>query len=426
MHAGNVRARSTWFGVPVGLILGLKEIGAEAVSLSAGLPSVPELLVTNVLAAMRLHRTAAPSLLERIRLSRTIAMYTGRQMATIRTRVLRGKVRRAKPLDGLVQLGTGFSTPLGIRFVTFEDMTAAQAAAFPYPEWKQLSRAEMEARLTAQRKAYEHAVACCFATSWAAASAVRDYGVEPGKARIVGMGRNHSPPSGPRNWEAPRFLFVGGDWERKNGAAVVRAFARLKREIASARLDLVGDHPRLDVEGVSGHGRLSMDVGAQRRRLEQLYASATCFVMASRHEPAGIAYLDAASAALPCIGATVGGSREIIGNGGRVVDPNDDEALVDAMRGLSDPGTAARVGRLAKQRSALYTWRAVAERILRALVLPGVSPASLSPFLPSEPSLMGRFGSRSAVLGSADGPFRPRRLVSELDDLRHLFSLVLP
>ena len=57
----------------------------------------------------------------------------------------------------------------------------------------------------------------------------------------------------------------------------------------------------------------------------------------------------------------------LIGDGGVVVDPDDDEALFLEMRRLADPGTAARTGAAAKLRSELFTWPAVAGRLLRAL-----------------------------------------------------------
>ena len=94
----------------------------------------------------------------------------------------------------------------------------------------------------------------------------------------------------------PRFLFVGFDWERKNGDGVVRSFARVRESIPGARLDIVGSDARVGVEGVVGHGRLSLSDYDDRRRLDGLFETATCFVMPSWSEPAGISYLEAAAA----------------------------------------------------------------------------------------------------------------------------------
>jgi hypothetical protein len=48
---------------------------------------------------------------------------------------------------------------------------------------------------------------------------------------------------------------------------------------------------------------------------------------------------------------------------------------------VADPDTASRLGQLAFEHSARFTWRAVAERMLRALRPEGVDVAGLSDFL---------------------------------------------
>jgi glycosyltransferase involved in cell wall biosynthesis len=121
------------------------------------------------------------------------------------------------------------------------------------------------------------------------------------------------------------------------------------------------------MQGVVGHGVLRLDMPDEHERLNRLFAEATCFVMPSHAEAVGIAYVEAAAAGLPSIGTSRGGADYLIGDGGLIVDPGDDEALVEAMRRLSDPGTAARTGEAARRRSELFTWGAVARRLLRAL-----------------------------------------------------------
>ena len=82
--------------------------------------------------------------------------------------------------------------------------------------------------------------------------------------------------------------------------------------------------------------------------------------MPSYSEARRIAYVEAAAAGLPSIGTMAGGSDYLIGDGGLVVDPRDDDALLDAMRRLADPAVAARKGAAARRRSERFTWEAVA------------------------------------------------------------------
>jgi glycosyltransferase involved in cell wall biosynthesis len=299
--------------------------------------------------------------------SRTIALYTGPEMSALRTRMLRRSVQRALPLDGVLQIGTAYALPPNLRIATLEDMTVRQALLLPYPEWRGLSSSEQAAGVERGARAYSQAVACCFATRWAADSAITDYGVPREKTHVVGFGRNHSPRPAPRDWSVPRFLFVGGDWTRKNGDAVVRAFVRLRDVFPDARLDVAGSHPNIDAEGVTGHGWLSLADRDARTKLDRLFETATCFVMPSSCEPAGIAYVEAAAGGIPSIGTTVGGSAEFIGDGGCVVDPRDEQALYDAMLTLADGESARAAGQRALARANDFTWTEVARRVLAAL-----------------------------------------------------------
>jgi glycosyltransferase involved in cell wall biosynthesis len=379
---GDARDSSALSGVPAGLARGFEEAGARVVHLSAELPPVIGPVLWNLIALARLHRTWSGSVRETVRLSRRVAN-SGPELAFARSSVAAARVRRARELDAIVQIGTGYSIPAIAPIATFEDMTVRQCVEFGYPHWQALSARAVEARIERQRRAYAQAAACCTRTRWAATSVVRDYGVPAEKVHVVGVGRNRDPAPTERDWGRPRFLFVGKEWERKNGPGVLRAFTRLRKVVPEAGLDVVGGHPPLDVAGVTGHGILRPDIAAERRRLDALFGAATCFVMPSFHEPAGIVYVEAGAAGIASIGTARGGAAELIDGAGRVVDPHDEDALLAAMLELSEPAVAERLGAAAWERSALFTWHAVAERILRALRLSGGAIDSLAP-RPSE------------------------------------------
>ena len=88
--------------------------------------------------------------------------------------------------------------------------------------------------------------------------------------------------------------------------------------------------------------------------------------MPSWCEPSAIAYVEAAAAGIASIGSTVGGSAHLIGDGGCVVDPADEQGLLDAMS-LADGDTAREAGARALARAEWFTWPEVARRILAAL-----------------------------------------------------------
>jgi glycosyltransferase involved in cell wall biosynthesis len=217
---------------------------------------------------------------------------------------------------------------------------------------------------------------------WAADALVNAHGIDARKVHVSGAGRNlQTAPPPNRDWSVPRFLFVGNNWQRKNGEAVVRAFAALQEELPVAELHLVGDHPRIDRDGVVSHDRLSFTVPEERRELERLFQRATCFVMPSWIEPFGIVYTEAGAAGLPSIGTTAGGTSTSVGEGGVLVDPRDVVALLAAMRKLADPGVARELGAVAQERAASFTWRACAERVVRAFDPQTADRAGLADFL---------------------------------------------
>lgn len=366
---GDGRAPSARSGVPFSVARGLQQAGAEVRHIRSDLGRPLDRVALDCLTAIELGRLRAgpPSL----RSSRRRA-FNGPARGALQSWVGRRRVERAGELDGVVQIGSSYSVSVEGRTATHDDMTVAQAARAGYPGIAALSPRQLEARIERQRLAYERADACCVVTRWAARSVIEDYGIPAEKVHVVGAGRNRDPRAARRDWSRPRFLFVGKDWERKNGPLVLRAFARLRRDVEEARLDMVGGHPPIEAPGVTAHGPLRLDVESERQLVDRLFESATCFVMPSRHEPAGLVLAEASAAGIPSIGTTEGGSGELIGGAGRLVHPDDEDGLLAAMRELAEPDTAERLGACARRRSRLFTWHAVGERLLRALRLPAL------------------------------------------------------
>src|SRR5205807_2223930 len=122
------------------------------------------------------------------------------------------------------------------------------------------------------------------------------------------------------------------------------AFVRLREFVPDAVLNVVGHHPPLDVEGVAGHGPLSVFVPAECEQVASLFHESTCLVVPSFVEPFGIIYVEAANAGLPSIGTSVGGTADSIGDGGLLVDPEDQDGLFEAMRAVAEADTARELG----------------------------------------------------------------------------------
>jgi glycogen synthase len=340
-----------WSGTPVGLARGLNELAFEPHLIDAE----PGGSITQIAKAWARFGRG----------NRHGGMFAP-EIRELRKLTARLRARRVQ-LDAVIQMGSDFGIPFPGSFVTYEDMTVPQLIRMDNIG-EILGVAAIERWVAGQRRCYASAVACCAMTTAAADSVIRDYHVDPGKVHVVWAGRNYDPRPIARDWTKPRFFFMGHDWHRKNGPLVLQAFARLKARVPDARLDIAGGHPRIDAEGVFPHGPLDSSDPRDRARAEALFESATCFVMPSQFEPFGIVYVEAAAAGVPSIGTVVGGARDAIGDeGGLLIDPRDADALTESMEIMCNPSRASAMGAAALTRSGLFTWPAVAERIVHAL-----------------------------------------------------------
>lgn len=334
-----------WSGVPAGLGRGVAALGHEPVPIAAGVPYALR-RATDLLALAGSHRRGLGAM--------TPAAVAWRSRS----------VRRALTgVDAAILMGTTFEIPRRVPYVTYDDMTVPQLARL-----RDLPR-RIEAPWAArQARALRDAAACGAVSDWAARSLAEDYGIARDRIAVVGVGANVHGPVPERDWSVPRYLFVGFDWERKGGAAVVAAFREVRAALPEATLELIGPPRGLEEPGVTERGTLDMRTEAGREALLDAYRRSTCFVMPSRFEPFAIAHTEAGLAGLPAIGTTVGGARDAVGPGGRTVAPGDHRALVAAMRELADPATARVLGARAAEHAQPFTWETVARRLVDRLV----------------------------------------------------------
>lgn len=372
MHFGDAADPAAWSGIPLGIAVGLAELGARVVRLGLAEPGRLERVAAYVAAP----RYAGLARREGKRASDLAQL--GFVLSTIRSRSLvRAGREAAGVVDAFVLVGGGPSPPASRPYAVFEDATLLQVRR-ENALIRELPTRGLRRRTETKRRNYAVAVAVCMTTPWAKRSVVEEFGIDPDRVHVVGIGRNRELPAVDRTWWPPRFLFVGTSWRRKSGALLLRAFARLREHVPEARLDLVGKHPPVEQPGVTGHGYLPLgDAGAQER-LRALYAQATCLALPATFDPSPIAAVEAAAAGIPSIVAAKGGASFLLGGGGRHVRADDEDGLLGALHELADPETASLAGALALERSRLFTWKLVAERIVCALDLPGIDRSRLA------------------------------------------------
>jgi glycosyltransferase involved in cell wall biosynthesis len=348
---------ANWSGTPRGLYEGFTALGIDVIPIPCFIPELIRLPL---------------AVFSRMRGARGISAHREPIYVMARSVVMATALRRAGPLDAIVAMGTDlYDLPQVIRghtvpVATYDDGNFTLFLRYEASDLRRIGLPVTTVEHWARRQsaACQSADIACVSTSWAKRSLVDDFGLSESKVHVVGIGhRPRSVLNKSRDWVTPRFLFVGVDWTRKNGISVIKAFARVREFFPDAKLDLVGEHPVIDQPGVTGHGFLPRESRSAQDLLDRLFVGATSFVLPSLFEPAGIAYLEAASAGLPVIATTCGGAGELLQDAAISVDPNDHEALVCAMLKLANKELAQSMGARAAARAAESTWSAVACRI---------------------------------------------------------------
>ena len=219
--------------------------------------------------------------------------------------------------------------------------------------------------LRLEREIYQRAARVFTMSSNVRRSVIEDYGCAADKVRCVFAGSNVEVSRGEavnlERYQRKSILFVGVDWERKGGPELLRAFEKVAVKHPEATLTIVGCSPPVQMRNCQVLGRLPLE------RVAELYESASVFCLPTRHEPFGVAFLEAMHHGLPVIGTNLGAIPDFIceGDNGHLVPRGDSDALAVALdRLLANPEEMQRMGRQSRARARMhYTWDQVGLRL---------------------------------------------------------------
>ena len=170
------------------------------------------------------------------------------------------------------------------------------------------------------------------------------------------------------------FLFVGTLEPRKNLPRLLEAFRRFRERAEAAGgppppdLSLVGgrgwgDSPlRGPIRALEARGALRLEGYCQPARLWELYGAARALLFPSLHEGFGFPILEAMAAGLPVLTADRGAMREVAGDAALLVDPDDAEAIAEALARLDrDTALRARLIARGRERARAWSWERTAD-----------------------------------------------------------------
>ena len=175
------------------------------------------------------------------------------------------------------------------------------------------------------------------------------------------------PKEDHRTGETVNILHVGRFDTPKNHPGLLRAFARLHRELPQCRLHLVGDgdsRPEMEVLAKElGIGDAVTFHGMQSNVYPYLH-DADIFVLPSIYEGIPMTIIEAMGTGLPIAAARVGGIPGLLGGGesGMLIE-NDDDAIAAALKTLVlDQSLREGYGRKAKENSVRFSSSSMAEQ----------------------------------------------------------------
>jgi glycosyltransferase involved in cell wall biosynthesis len=259
----------------------------------------------------------------------------------------------------------------GVPHFIYTDHTHLTNLASPYFDRRLLRPPEW---IALERTVYHNATRVFTRSTNVSADVERHYGVPSEQVACVYAGSNvpHLKQTlDEARYDAKRILFVGGDWERKGGPVLAKAFHRVLETYPDARLTIVGATPQLDLPNCDVLGNLPLE------QVGHHYAQASVFCLPTRLEPFGIAFLEAMNYGLPIVATAVGAVPDMVepGVNGRLVAPGDADALAaELIDLLGNANLCRRYGESSRRRILdKYNWTRVGERI-REQVQPFLTP----------------------------------------------------
>jgi glycosyltransferase involved in cell wall biosynthesis len=164
------------------------------------------------------------------------------------------------------------------------------------------------------------------------------------------------------NLFADKFIFgcVANFYKTKGVGILIDAVSMLNDEIKNhCQFIVIGDGSefenfKLKIENLHLQGNIKL-LGKMENASKYLHAF-DCLIMPSRKEGLPYALLEAMQAGLPIIATNVGGIPEALGDAGILIDPENPQALAEAIVKIADDQEKRSVlSRLARERASLFT-----------------------------------------------------------------------
>lgn len=251
-------------------------------------------------------------------------------------------------------------------YVTYTDNTYLLSERYS-STWKVLKKKQdRDEWVRRETEIYNKAKFVFTWSEFARQSIVEDYGVPPERVINAKSGANlKSTDLSGKTYDSQIALFVGKDFHRKGGQALLEAWREVRAALPGAELWIAGQrrYPRLGLPpGIKWLGLIN-----DRQKLAEIYNRASVFVLPSVFDPCPLVLKEAMGLGLPCVSTRQCAVPEFVEDGktGLLVPPGDSGLLADALiELLGSPGRAETLGRQAHQSVQQgHSWQNVIERM---------------------------------------------------------------
>jgi glycosyltransferase involved in cell wall biosynthesis len=198
--------------------------------------------------------------------------------------------------------------------------------------------------------------------------------VDPARIALVGNGVEEayfdaaSSKSADDIGEDPYVMIVGGLTRRKGGDLVLRVAQALAREMPGMRVLVAGRGEPALTALAADLRNVSLLQYVETPRVVNLLQGATALLVLSRYEGFGIPAAEAMAAGTPVISSRCGALPEVVGEAGILVDAENADEVVAAIKLLStDTGAREELRARGSERAEEYRWWRCVDRLVQAL-----------------------------------------------------------
>jgi glycosyltransferase involved in cell wall biosynthesis len=210
--------------------------------------------------------------------------------------------------------------------VIWTDTTTAGLIDF-YPWFSNLCNETKKNMYAMEKVALDRCKIAIFASDWAAQTAIKTYGIEPSKVRVVPWGANIECNRTDedvksivesRTTTPCKLLFIGVDWERKGGDIALQVAKELNEMGLETELLVVGSQPNTNEplpSFVKPIGFVDKYTKEGLSQMNKLFSKSHFFILPTIADCSPFVLSEANSFGLPCLATDVGGIPTIIKDG---------------------------------------------------------------------------------------------------------------